>query len=416
MKRFTVLLMVIIVALFLSVSQANSKNTNGKILVRYSPDGKKINDLRWETDSNYSAFLPLSIDHLGQVIVSVGNFLLVFDSAMETVRKGDYCAQRLLIDNNNNYLLQVADGIFKTDVEFNEIWKIENIHLDLYTEPITLDHNNNFYYINSTCTPLKESATLVKYDEAGNFLWHISHDDEEINPCVMQDILIYDEFIYWRADAPSNLNYNTVVYKYGNDASSYWHIEMEHAYNLMRWNEVNKNLVFASKDYLTFYSSEGELLDEYSIDEIVDASGSAVWVSDLEIDTDGQFSILIVDRGDTEKIILEKINQLGEPLWSAPFVYSDNYLIDFQTQIDSENNILISGLSCFDVNDCNCVLFKLDSNGNHLWENRLPRCYSKEFTCSTALDEDDNIYLAGYYGYEEDDGNDDDDEPGCGCF
>jgi len=100
--------------------------------------------------------------------------------------------------------------------------------------------------------------------------------------------------------------------------------------------------------------------------------------------------------------------------------YERDYVSMKKLLVDNDDNVIAVGYEGRTSGsipiDTSYFALKLDPDGELLWhETYQPFEGYSAFASDAVLDDEDNIYIAGY-SYDYTDGDGDDDEPGCGCF
>jgi len=413
---------------------------NGTILVRYSPDGEMEAERRWKDGTDWSTLVPMAIDNNNNVIICAEGRLFLLENDFNVTSYQSYIFDKIIFDSLNGYYLQNYNGIVKLNDALAQQWEIEMEAYQNIVEDCMIDKNDNLVMLVESNS---SNVGLYKYNSAGQLQWKKAIDEQSLwdNYFYKTPIKLDNEnsmyfLSYALVDGEvDSLNLN----KFSADGILQWQLPIQNRLDPIVIN--NEENIIISVDTETSSSLEGELGEEYSLDRFhvytYDFNGQPIndayigeplynrlVLFDVDLGSDGGIIISAVGLiGDEfyqkEFLYILKITSDGDVLWTYKYERQGRYYnncANCRTIIDNDNNILVSGLSCGDNTDCNCILFKLDLDGNLLWNNNLPRCYSQDLPCNAALDEDDNIYLAGYYGYTDDDDDDDDDEPGCGCF
>ena len=248
-------------------------------------------------------------------------------------------------------VIQIQSDESPYALEWYRIWG--GSYID-YGEGIAIDTNRNIYLVGSTRSfgAGYYDAFLVKYDFRGNQLWNLTWGGDNWDYGV--DIATSETNIYITGLLDSfNVDaYDGFLVKYDSSGNQLW------------------NRTWGGPDGDGFH---GICINSQK--SLFLAGGT--WI--------GNGAVLVV-----------KYDSMGNQIWNQTWDGNDNdYGVDIT--VDNDDNVILAGYtqSFGTGRDFNAFLVKFDSYGKQLW-NRSWGGSANDFGTSIAVDEGNNIYLAGY--------------------
>ena len=253
--------------------------------------------------------------------------------------------------------------IIKYDTIGNEVWtNLFNTGIDTNTEEsvaIAIDGANNIYVVGfSEDIAGNTKIFLIKYSPEGNVEWVEFFEDG--SGIIKPTGIAYDG------------NGNLYV-------------------------AANGGIVNAEEIHLLKFDASGNFTWSQTL-EIENSQGGLV--RDITLDSNGNIYL----TGDYIKsgtfftdIFLAKYNPGGEVKWTQSYEGPAS-MFDFGhvVRVDSQDNILVTGLSEGVHEDGDYVVIKYDYEGNELWVSRFDGGYGGEWPVDMVIDSEDNVYVTGW--------------------
>lgn len=374
-------------------------------------------------------------DNFGALNIAIGydkkNYIYIYEyeSLIQLQKNGvenwriDAFATALVADDQENiYYDNNYEQLEKHSKSGDLIWQasIENY----YTDILAIDAYNNIFVVGSMRNDTTYSDDyLVMYLNAvdGEKIWSILQNAPD-------EIVMGGDFLHLNQDRSFFVTgcYYEHDDEHSDDSGAFIAL---HDYNgELVWHKVFEILPtkgFAADSEMNLYlANDG--VDKFNAD------GEQQWhllkndVEVFELTLDSEENIIGMGRlpydpshyqGESPDVVTFKIDPDGELIWWK--VYEPDYIIANKLLVDSEDNVIVAGFEGRTSGsipiDTSFFALKLDPDGELLWHETYQPFEGKSAYASDAvLDDEDNIYIAGY-SYDYTDG-DDDDEPGCGCF
>ncbi|MFX1570724.1 MAG: hypothetical protein ACFFCV_20495 [Promethearchaeota archaeon] len=198
--------------------------------------------------------------------------------------------------------LQITLENKKYNTTNNELYDTWSVHLDCIPRDITIDSNNSIYVVGDNIS-WDYSLKILKYDDAGVQLWNKQYED----------FFIFNPII--KTDSQNNLY---LTCSFSNQTSEY-------------------------RRTLVKYNSSGNLQWQQTWEP-----EDLVYISDFDFDSED--NIFIYGFWESEDytdhtLLIMKFNSSGYQLWNQTFEESSNNLNARCLEIDSDNNIIITGSS-----------------------------------------------------------------------
>ncbi|HPQ71033.1 MAG TPA: hypothetical protein PKW95_18050 [bacterium] len=411
MKKWLIFICLLLVP---TVSLAYSK-----VVLKYSEFG----EILWENsdiDHNSGSLdSSLIIDKLGHLYLVEGGMLTQYDLSGNERWHDDFTAFNLKTDAEGNYYYIN----YYNEIQFIESRSEDNGHRwvkkyeKYYLYDVQVDSDDNIYLIGHIRSEREfiYNYTIYKYSDSGDLQWKKSFTEENDMPIMAYSMQIKNDqvlivgvtesveeditkdmlFIAFHSLEGERLSYVTV---------DFFNFDLQII-------DLNDDLIFAWYD-IKKYSADGTLIWSYEFDSLEVMSISV----DSENNVLGVGRIVGPSQGDSA-IAVFKLDPNGNMLWEK--WYERDYINLKRLLVDSDDNVIVVGYEGRTSGsipiDTSYFALKLNPDGELLWhETYQPFEGYSAFASDAVLDDEDNIYIAGY-SYDYTDG-DDDDEPGCGCF
>ncbi|HPM76933.1 MAG TPA: hypothetical protein PK961_07565 [bacterium] len=414
MKKFYLAIVILTLpSISFAYSNATIKLSNSGILL-------------WETlnvDKDYYGALDsdLITDNLGHLYLSEGGKLTQYDLLGNEVWHDDFTAFDMETDSSGNFYY----SNYYEDIDFIESRNQDNVkrwqkkYKNYFFDDILLDRYDDVYLF-ATKKPNSYyiyNCSVHKYSNLGVIQWKKTISEDHGWPFSVHSVYMWDEQIIILGgtsditeDDEEYFIVVSVLDLNGNELS----------FNYLEYADFDLAIIDQAGDLIVAwydvkkYSINGQLLWQYEFDSLE--------VLDLTIDNDNNIigmgrMLRSAQRDVSYNVVTFKLNSEGEMLWQKK--YEREYLEAKTVLVDSVNNIVTVGYECQDSGegyyDCRYFALKYDSDGELLWhETYQPYEGYSAFASDAVLDDEDNIYITGY-SYDPTD-VEDDDEPGCGCF
>ena len=396
-----------------------------------------------------SAWLAATNAHGGMLLTKLdsgGEVLWSMDNEDEK-----YC-DVVALDENANVYLGCSEHFHKFDSNGEELWKYSEAPTDF----LNVDREGNSYFVCGDYCVAKRSSDnqLVwetTFNDADVFSVSLCPDggllvdafvlDENDVETDLEIMLSADGDELWRTSATDLMNEEKYYFDHtliGGDGSIYviaWTYASDELVTifkldnngLLQWTRTlvgNSWSLFLRPDdqgYAYIVLDGG--VEDYSLIKLdslgseewrTSANWSGTWYPDGAVLTDDQRLAVGATLDDYSGIRVSSFSPEGTQLWSSAYI--EDFAASQFVAADSQGNIILAGYQCTEFEDemggCALLTFKFDADGNQLWSNRVssPNGYGEEVT-DLAVDEDDSIYVLGFYQ----DQRDEEEESGCGC-
>lgn len=324
---------------------------------------------------------------------------------------GDDHAMNIAVDDNGSvlltgYIMTTGEAfLVKFDVAGNKLWeRIWKSNQKDRGYSITTDKENSIYIAGLTFKMEWNAyrAFLVKFDPIGHQEWNktVGPLIESLTENTFPLGLAIDDYnnLYM---ASSNYTHRLFVgryaflYKFDGSGNQLWNRSCIQ-YGI--WSHTGNCVVDHNNDVIIM----GNVMVKF------DGNGNELWNetengygNSISVDSNNCIYLvrktIIVGEGNDYRIFLMKFNTTGGQLWNRTWGESDGES-DIAVDItkDADGNIYVAGCTdCFGAGDVDAVLLKYNCEGYQLW-NRTWGNFFDDYGMSVSLDENNNVYLAGY--------------------
>jgi len=378
--------------------------------VKFSPDG----DTDWNYiigDQNYGGMdLDMAYDGSKFIYLSTTELIRINKYGTDDISK-EISSYYLTPDMEGYiYFLESFDNVAKVDSSLSYLWKTD--YSTFEPDYLCVNSENKLivigYYSPENGSFIK-NYVVKKYNEDGDVLWTIDSFPGFNIRIINAFVTITDHLMLL-----AYINDYVAIILYDDTGileSEFYIDDISREYAIID-SFIN---IYLSELGVWKYSLDGELKWHFSKNEIT--------VKEMSLDSDENIiGIGTVpydfQKNDPENLVTFKLDPDGNLLWWKK--YERESVSAKRLLVDSEDNVIVTGYEGKkDVEipyDTKFFALKLDPDGELLWhETYQPFEGYSAFASDATLDDENNIYIAGY-SYDYTDGDDDDDEPGCGCF
>gem|GEM_PF-3964617 len=350
---------------------------------------------------------------------------------------------QVLIGSDNLPVVASSYSLSKLMATGDPAWRIS--FEEYQTHPMAMDAEGNVYFTDS-------GKQLTKIDPLGEVKWTL-----DFSPPNIRNVTIIGENIYlllveavfpnysyslqalnfegnrlWDAQLTETANEQRIrflsgkadklfillkndislVWKYSLDGALEWQYQAKGSFSVGSHDEA-ENLYLAN--WQSFFALDADGNEYWRITLFPNEAGDEFFPADLQCDKSGDLVLLAYRRGGYDNknhaALLQKYSPQGERRWTTDF---GNNLLMYDLSFTEQNRITALGVFYDEEVMKYCQVYGFSENGDvDFWiETDLLT------ECAIGNDQNDNLYIAGYYYFEENDSSidGDDDEPGCGCF
>lgn len=320
----------------------------------------------------------------------------------------------LVLDQNNNLIVTGHSGdhtkiiTTKYDTDGNLIWE------RYYTIPglavvatwLSKDDSGNVivtgYRHNFSSSPVESGLLTLKYDNNGNLLWDRLISGTwafALRSIVDQSGNIYVTGRAWQYTA----TYDFVTVKYAPDGTQLWMDTFDQ--NGGFHTPTSMELDQSGNIFITGGGQSGGLITvKYN------GAGARQWVvehsgsSGSSIRADNLGGVYITgsyydfSTGTSNDIMLLKYDQSGNQVWQKFYDFGNSEYGKL-INIDSHNNIIVTGFGALSGQSPGWLTLKIDPAGNLIWYKRFKsNLFWEEFPYFTLTGQQDEIYVTGKVG------------------
>jgi hypothetical protein len=328
-------------------------------------------------------------------------------------------------------------AVIKYDLNGQQLWKLEIPGAQDDSYYLTPDHDGNFFVWGSIVANF-----LSRIDPAGNVLWKVEEQLDELLVDSENDVIYIDTEVYnpnrlakknadgdllWEnvldgidpynfaIDGGDNIyltewddtNEMSFIVKYSPDGEEIWRIagqEQNQSNNLGFWNIYcsNEGVIYVD-GWIKYDEGDNRFVAQYQADGtrnwLVITTG--VWENYFLTGVDGGV-YSVTQLYESQPLLgyaVTRWDDAGNVLWTYAGTWDErihvsDYVIDFQ--VDDEGSAIVLGsVDCIESSGyCQrLALAKIDPDGNLLWRARWDEMNS--YVSSMAIDNQHNIIVAG---------------------
>lgn len=299
------------------------------------------------------------------------------------------------------------------------VTRLEGYDFDTSTK-VRLDSGNNLYVAgysqSEDPTQTIFALEVAKYGNAGNVIWKKAFGKDLTLNIVESDLCLDSSnnvYVVGYYTHPTTRYYVGLLIKYSTDGALLW---QRSVYPIpgATGEVIFKSVVVDSSGnvyvagyttisgynlFLTKFDSSGTLVWQKSYDN---ATGSEVGYK-ITADSSGNLYVTGAAASNPPtstdyNLLVMKLNASGEIVWqknigNASGSYSE---VGRGIVLDSSNNVYVAG-STSSPSGYKCLVVKLDTDGNVLWQKSFTDGTNNFYGFDIALDGSNNSYICGYY-------------------